>query len=115
LKRRPFLPTQFLAFSPKSKTLTIFSDLNLEIPYFYRSAILKNFSPLALRNDTGALWENFLLAERMKRKAYADYSCNAYFWRTTSQQKIYYVEDVNGKLQAFEFKGQQKKNARFPA
>ena len=87
--------------------------------YFYdngiRNAILKNFSPLALRNDTGALWENFLLAERMKRNTYANYYCNAYFWRTTSQQEIDYVEDANGRLTAFEFKWQSKKAVRFPA
>ena len=87
--------------------------------YFYdngiRNAILKNFSPLALRNDTGALWENFLLAERMKRNAYENYFCNTYFWRTTSQQEIDYIEDANGRLHAFEFKWQPKKTARFPA
>ncbi len=87
--------------------------------YFYdngiRNAILKNFSPLALRNDIGALWENFLLAERMKRNAYTSYFCNAYFWRTTTQQEIDYVEDTNGQLHAFEFKWQPKKNVRFPA
>jgi len=87
--------------------------------YFYdngiRNAILKNFSPLSLRNDTGALWENFLLAERMKRNAYSNHFSNAYFWRTTSQQEIDYVEDANGRLHAFEFKWQSKKPARFPA
>lgn len=87
--------------------------------YFYdngiRNAILKNFSPLTLRNDTGALWENFLLAERMKRNAYSDHACNPYFWRTTTQQEIDYVEEANGHLHAFEFKWQPKKNARFPA
>lgn len=86
--------------------------------YFYdngiRNAILKNFSPLDLRNDTGALWENFLIAERMKRNAYADYSCNAYFWRTTAQHEIDYVEDAGGRLQAFEFKWGIKKTPRFP-
>ena len=86
--------------------------------YFYdngiRNAILKNFSPLALRTDTGALWENFLLAERMKRNAYTNYDCNAYFWRTTTQQEIDYVEDAGGRLHAFEFKWQAKKPARFP-
>ncbi|NUO00408.1 MAG: ATP-binding protein [Saprospiraceae bacterium] len=86
--------------------------------YFYdngiRNAILKNFSPLALRTDTGALWENFLLAERMKRNAYTGYDCNAYFWRTTTQQEIDYVEDAGGRLHAFEFKWQPKKPARFP-
>lgn len=87
--------------------------------YFYdngiRNAIIKNFSPLALRTDTGALWENFLLAERMKRNAYTNYSCNTYFWRTTTQQEIDYVEDTAGRLHAFEFKWQAKKPTRFPA
>lgn len=87
--------------------------------YFYdngiRNAILKNFSPLALRSDTGALWENFLIAERMKRNTYADYYCNTYFWRTTAQQEIDYVEEANGKLYAFEFKWQAKKAVRFPS
>ncbi|NUQ24582.1 MAG: ATP-binding protein [Saprospiraceae bacterium] len=86
--------------------------------YFYdtgiRNAIIKNFSPLALRTDTGALWENFLLAERMKRNTHTDYFCNTYFWRTTTQQEIDYIEDAGGRLQAFEFKWQSKKPARFP-
>lgn len=86
--------------------------------YFYdngiRNAILKNFSPLALRADTGALWANFLLAERMKRNAYTDYFCNTYFWRTTTQQEIDYVEDAGGRLHAFEFKWQPQKTVRFP-
>ena len=86
--------------------------------YFYdngiRNSILKNFSPLALRADTGALWENFLLAERMKRNTYTDYFCNTYFWRTTTQQEIDYVEDAGGQLHAFEFKWQARKPARFP-
>ncbi len=86
--------------------------------YFYdngiRNSILNNFSPLNLRADTGALWENFLLSERMKRNAYTDYFCNSYFWRTTTQQEIDYVEDAGGRLHAFEFKWQHKKTARFP-
>ena len=86
--------------------------------YFYdngiRNSILKNFSPLALRNDVGALWENFLVAERRKRNAYTDYFCNTYFWRTTTQQEIDYVEEADGRLHAFEFKWLAKKPPRFP-
>lgn len=86
--------------------------------YFFdngiRNAIIKNFSPLALRTDTGALWENFLLAERLKHNAYTDYFCNTYFWRTTTQQEIDYVEDADGQLHAFEFKWQAGKPPRFP-
>lgn len=79
-----------------------------------RNSIIKNFSPLTLRTDTGALWENFLLAERMKRNAYTDYFCNTYFWRTTTQQEIDYVEETGGRLHAFEFKWQTPKTVRFP-
>jgi predicted AAA+ superfamily ATPase len=86
--------------------------------YFYdngiRNSILKNFSPLTLRSDVGALWENFLVAERMKRNAYTDYFCNNYFWRTTTQQEIDYIEDFGGRLYAFEFKWQAKKPPSFP-
>jgi uncharacterized protein len=87
--------------------------------YFYdngiRNSILKNFAPLDLRTDTGALWENFLLAERMKRNSYNDFFCNSYFWRTTTQQEIDYIEDANGVLNAFEFKWNVKKTPRFPS
>jgi uncharacterized protein len=87
--------------------------------YFYdngiRNAILKNFAPLSLRNDTGALWENFLLSERMKRNSYADHFCNTYFWRSTTQQEIDYLEEANGVLQVFEFKWNPQKQPRFPA
>lgn len=86
--------------------------------YFYdngiRNAIIKNFSPLDLRLDKGALWENFLINERMKRNVYGDYFCNTYFWRTTAQQEIDYVEETGGKLFAFEFKWNPKKKARIP-
>jgi uncharacterized protein len=86
--------------------------------YFYdngiRNSIIKNFNPLSLRQDAGALWENFLLAERMKRNAYADFSCNSYFWRTTTQQEIDYVEDYGGKLHAYEFKWKAGASPRFP-
>ncbi len=87
--------------------------------YFYdngiRNSILRNFAPLDLRQDTGALWENFLMVERLKYNLYNDQFCNAYFWRTVTQQKIDYIEEKDGVLQAFEFKWQAKKKKAFPA
>jgi uncharacterized protein len=86
--------------------------------YFYdngiRNAILKNFSPLALRQDTGALWENFLISERKKHLAYANQSANTYFWRNSFQQEIDYIEDKNGVLKTFEFKWSSKKMPKLP-
>ena len=86
--------------------------------YFYdtgiRNAIIKNFNPLALRNDVGHLWENFLIVERMKRNHYAMQYANRYFWRTRQQQEIDYIEEYGGKLHAYEFKWNPNKKVRFP-
>jgi hypothetical protein len=57
----------------------------------------------------GPLWENFLVSERRKKLAYENTWTNPYFWRTTAQVEIDYIEDKDGKLNAFEFKWNQKK------
>jgi len=84
--------------------------------YFYdtgvRNAIIANFQPLELRKDTGALWENFIISERLKFIQYNTIWCNRYFWRTKQQQEIDYIEDRNGKLYAFEFKWNTSKTAK---
>lgn len=86
--------------------------------YFYdngiRNAILGNFSSLALRQDVGALWENFLVSERLKANHYAGRWAQSYFWRTHAQQEIDYVEESDGQLAAFEFKWNSNARARFP-
>ena len=86
--------------------------------YFYdngiRNSIIQNFSPLNLRNDKGALWENFLIVERLKRNAYQENYSNYFFWRTFSQQEIDFIEEREGKLYAFEFKWNSKKKVKFP-
>ena len=86
--------------------------------YFYdngiRNAIINNFNPLALRNDKGALWENFLMSERMKKNSYAKHSCNTYFWRTFDQAEVDYIEEYNGALHVFEFKWKSN-NKKVPA
>ena len=85
--------------------------------YFYdngvRNAIIQQFAPLQLRNDTGALWENFFIAERMKRNHYNGHYCNRYFWRTTLQQEIDLVEESDGEMTAFEMKWNPAKKAFF--
>jgi len=76
--------------------------------YFYdngiRNAIIGNFLPLTSRTDVGALWENYIISERIKYNYNRDIDFNGYFWRTTQQQEIDYVEDINAELSAFEFK-----------
>ncbi|GAA4465668.1 ATP-binding protein [Nibrella saemangeumensis] len=86
--------------------------------YFYdngiRNALIKNFNPLALRNDSGALWENFMISERIKFNHYAGLRPNYYFWRTHAQQEIDWIEEANGQLLAIEFKWNAKAKARIP-
>jgi len=86
--------------------------------YFYdngiRNALISNFNALALRSDTVALWENFLVAERLKQNAYRNPLVNNYFWRTTMQQEIDYIEEHSGKLFAYEFKWNANKKAKIP-
>jgi len=74
--------------------------------YFYdlgvRNAILNNFLPLNRRTDLRAMWENFLIVERMKNNFNSNISFNYYFWRTHQKQEIDYIEDRENELQAFE-------------
>lgn len=87
--------------------------------YFYdngiRNAIISNFNPLSLRQDTGALWENFLVSERIKYLHYNRISANIYFWRTKFKQEIDFVEERGGKIYAFEFKWRTSKKVKIPA
>mgnify|MGYP006300857725 CR=1 FL=1 len=78
------------------------------------AAIIKNFNSLSLRNDTGALWENFVISERIKSNHYKRRFVNQWFWRTHAQQEIDYLEESEGTLSAFEFKWSSRKKARFP-
>lgn len=85
--------------------------------YFYdngvRNAVIQQFSPVALRNDMGALWENFFIAERMKRNHYSGHYCNSFFWRTTLQQEIDLIEESDGAMTAFEMKWNPSKKVLF--
>ena len=88
--------------------------------YFYdngiRNALIQNLNSLALRQDTGALWENFFISERIKYNHYNGRYVNAYFWRTTQQQEIDYIEETDGSMTAFEMKWNPKKaHAALPA
>lgn len=81
-----------------------------------RNAIIGNFLPLASRTDTGALWENYLVSERLKMLSSKGVHASAYFWRTTQQQEIDYIEEQGQILLACEFKwSAAKKKSRFPA
>jgi predicted AAA+ superfamily ATPase len=86
--------------------------------YFYdngiRNAVIANFAQVEARNDTGALWENFLVSERMKfLKNSGDWS-TCWFWRTQQQKEIDYLEEKDGRLAAYEFKWNPSAKVRPP-
>jgi predicted AAA+ superfamily ATPase len=84
--------------------------------YFYdlgiRNAIIGNFNEIAARNDIGALWENFLIIERLKKNEYSKHLCLKYFWRTYTGAELDYIEEYGSKLYGYEFKW--SKSAKAP-
>jgi uncharacterized protein len=86
--------------------------------YFYdngvRNMVIGNFNNLDLRQDKGALWENFIIAERMKHLSYTQSLARPFFWRTTTQQEIDYIETNADAMAAFEFKWSNTKKAKLP-
>ncbi len=85
--------------------------------YFYdlgiRNALINNFNPIGLRNDTGHLWENFIILERVKFLRYSQKYTNMFFWRTYSGAEIDLIEESEGLLSAYEIKYKQK-NSKIP-
>lgn len=86
--------------------------------YFYdngiRNSIIGNFTPLHKRTDIGALWENFLISERIKLLSINSINAESYFWRTTQQQEIDYIEIVGENMAAYEFTWNPKTRKKIP-
>jgi uncharacterized protein len=103
------LEKAFVVFKLKSFSKNLRNEIktNQKI-YFYdngiRNMVIGNFHELELRQDKGALWENFLISERMKKNSYENSLAKPYFWRTVQQQEIDYVEETSGKISGYEIK-----------
>ena len=86
--------------------------------YFYdtgiRNALISNFNALAARNDKGALWENFLITEKLKMNSVLNNDVNIFFWRTSQQQEIDYIEERETGLYAYEFSWNINKKKKNP-
>lgn len=75
-----------------------------------------HFNLLADRNDQGALWENFLIVERLKYRSYHQIYANQYFWRTYQGKEIDLIEEREGKLFGYECKwNSSSKKSKTPA
>jgi len=107
----------FIVFTLSSYSNNMRSELKFAKKIFFwdngiRNAIINNFNPLSMRNDAGALWENFMISERMKKNSYYNPYAKSFFWRTASQQEIDYIEENNSEITAFELKWNEKKKGK---
>jgi predicted AAA+ superfamily ATPase len=86
--------------------------------YFYdngvRNALISAFNPLELRNDVGALWENFMMSELLKKDKYAKNFAHRWFWRTKQKQEIDLIHETDGIYRAYEFKWNAQKKVGCP-
>lgn len=86
--------------------------------YFYdngvRNALIGNYSLPDNRNDIGSLWENYLIGERKKLLSYNEFHGHTYFWRSKAQAEIDYLEEIDGKIYAYEFKWNPDAKVKFP-
>lgn len=103
------LEKSFVIFTLRGFSRNLRKEVNKKPKiYFYdlgiRNAIIDNFAYLNNRNDIGALWENFLIMERLKRNEYQKHFCSQYFWRTYTGAELDYIEEYNGKLYGYEIK-----------
>ncbi len=84
--------------------------------YFYdngiRNALIANFSDVEMRQDIGALWENWLVSQRLIRNHYKGVWLNNWFWRTKDQKEVDYLEEENGQITGYEFKWNPKAKVR---
>lgn len=113
------LEKSFIVFRLSSLSRNLRNELKKSRKfYFYdnglRNAVINQFSPALLRQDIGALWENFIVSERVKFLAYKQINYNQYFWRTHAQQEIDYIEERNGLMNAYEIKWNVKNKSKFP-
>lgn len=105
----------FIIYNVRGYSINIRKAVSKKSRYYFldngiRNAIIENFNDLDKRNDLGQLWENFIVAERLKKQEYAHIGSkyNNYFWRTWDQKEIDWVEMRDGKLFGYEIKWQDK-------
>lgn len=113
------LEKAFVIFKLKSFSKNLRNEIKTNQKIYFcdtgiRNMVIGNFNALNLRQDKGALWENFLISERIKKLSYENSLAKPYFWRTIQQQEIDYVEEEAGKITGYEIKWNEKAKFRVP-
>ena len=114
------LEKSFIIFRLNSFSRNLRNELKTSRKVYFwdlgiRNAVIGNLAQVEYRADTGDMWENFVIAERMKQNIYKNSFAQSWFWRTRQQQEIDYLEEEDGRLLAFEFKWNERKgNVKCP-
>lgn len=103
------LEKSFILFRLKGFSRNLRKEISKRDKIFFwdlgiRNTLINNFSPLELRNDVGSLWENFIIAERLKHLSYQEIYASSWFWRTYTGAELDYIEEREGRLYAYEIK-----------
>ena len=113
------LEQAYIIFRLKSYSRNLRNELkNTRKIYFcdngLRNALIADFRQMEMRADIGALWENFMISERVKYLNYNGVWANIWFWRTVEQNEIDYLEEADGQLSAYEFKWNPNTKVKIP-
>jgi hypothetical protein len=113
------LEKSFVIFNLRGFSRNLRKEITKMSKYFFYdngvlNSIISNFNPIDIRNDVGQLWENFIIAERIKKQQYANIFVNNYFWRTWDQKEIDFVEEREGNLYGYEMKWDKNKKPKAP-
>lgn len=111
------LEKAFIVFRVQGFSRNLRNEVTRNIKIYFhdlgvRNVAISDFRPFAVRQDQGALWENFLIAERQKRPRPG---AEGRFWRLHSGAEVDYVEIEGEDLRGFEFKTSPKARAKAPA
>lgn len=115
------LEKSFIVFRLGSFSRNLRNELKISRKIYFwdlgvRNAVIGNLAQIENRTDVGELWENFVIAERLKKNVYKGSFAQSWFWRTRQQQEIDYIEEENGQIVAYEFKWNDRKaNVKCPA
>lgn len=107
----------FIIFPLASYSTNQRNELKKSVKYYFwdngiRNSVINDFSPLVNRKDVGQLWENYLVSERLKKNRYSQAEGFEYFWRTTDQMEVDYLEVKSNSIDAYEFKWNTSKKSR---
>ncbi len=108
-KHLDLLEKMFIVKKVRGFSRNLRNEISKKAKYYFldngvRNAVISQFNPLSLRNDIGALWENFIFMELVKKSGIEGKFDNYYFWRTHTGQEIDIIKESDGALTAIECK-----------